>query len=67
MKEEKSFSVKVLITFTWSKIMALLILVAASLVAYKTEDASVFNNSIYVVGTILLGRQGFNALKKPNE
>ena len=50
-------------TITWSKMMALLVLIACVLVSMKFDDSSVMNNGIFAVVILCGAKQGFDALK----
>ena len=52
------------ITLTWSKIMALLVLIAGVWTSRHFEDPSVMNNAIFAVVILCGAKQGFDALKQ---
>ena len=51
------------ITITFSKIMALLILIAVTFLVYVTKDITLFTISIPFISALILGKQAFDSKK----
>lgn len=54
------------ITLTWSKIMALLILIAGTIIAIRTNDTAVYMTTIGAI-TLILGIKQVTDTKAPKE
>jgi len=52
------------IELTWSKVMALVLLIAVTFLVYITKDVSLFTFSIPFIVTLILGKQITDKIKK---
>jgi len=51
------------ITMTWSKIMALVLLIAVTFLVYATKDTSIFTYSIPFIVVLITGKQINDTIK----